>query len=195
MHVGFYRVEYISGLTKSLPFAHSGARHRIITRLLLLAFKGVTKAAMSDFQNMTLQQGVTHSHFLLVARQSGLTLPCSFFNINATMNNSKLPLLPSILHLHLPHSKSACKTTYVKQLRGYISALFHRSPRYDKMHVIDPKAPLANYRELTTGLLHPQSSILIQLCTGHIQLNHHHCNIGAAPTLMCPACDVKEETV
>ena len=113
----------------------------------------------------------------------------------ATQQHKFMRLLPSILHLHLLHRKSTCKTTYIKQLRGYISSLFHESLRYDKMHMVDPTAPSANYRELTTGLPCCQSSILIQLHAGHAQLNCHLHNIEAAPTPICLACNAKEETI
>ena len=113
----------------------------------------------------------------------------------ATQQCKIKPLLPSILCSHLPHSKYACKTTYIKQLKSHIISLFHESLKYDKMHAINPKAPSANYRELTTGLLCCQSIILIQLHTGHTQLNCHFHNIGVVPTPMCPAYNAKEETV
>ena len=61
------------------------------------------------------------------------------------------PSLPSILHFLLPHSKSACKTTHTRQLKENISSLFHKSPRYNKLHMINPKAPSSDYRELTMG--------------------------------------------
>ena len=92
------------------------------------------------------------------------------------------PTLPPILHSLLPHNKSARKTTYTKQRKKEQQALFHASPRYDKMHAIDPKAPSSDYREITTDLSRHQSSILIQLRTGHAQLNQHLHNIGATTT-------------
>ena len=105
------------------------------------------------------------------------------------------PSLPSILHSPLPHSKFAHKTTLTKQLREDINSLFHKSLRYNKIHTINPKALSSIYRELTTGLSWRQSSILIQLHTGHTQLNQHLYHIGAAPTPICLACNGKEETV
>ena len=61
--------------------------------------------------------------------------------------------------------------------------------------MIDPKVPSSDYRELTVGLKWPQYSILILLCTGHMQLNQHLYNIGTTAMPIGPACNRKEETV
>ena len=94
----------------------------------------------------------------------------------------------------LPSSYSPKKTTQVKQHKKDFSALYPKSLRYDEMNVIDPKTP-SDYRELTGGLMWHQSSILIQLCTCHVQLNQHLHNIGVVASLICPACNSKAETV
>ena len=103
------------------------------------------------------------------------------------------PSLPSILNSSLPHSKSTHKTIHTKQLKENISFLFQKSPSYNKLRTINPKAPSSNYKELTTGLPWCQSSILIQLCKGNSKLNQHLYNIGAVSTPICPACKRKEE--
>ena len=103
--------------------------------------------------------------------------------------------LPSIYHSPLPRSKSASKANFTRLLKKDAHALFQKSPRYNRIHGIDPKAPSPNYRILTEDLTRRQSSILMQLRTGHAQLNRHLYNIGATATPLCPACHRKEETV
>ena len=105
------------------------------------------------------------------------------------------PIMPAILRSPLPHSTTARKTAHAKQSKDILRALFQKSPRFDKIHVIDPKSPSLDYRELTSDLSCLQSSILIQLCTGHAQLNRHLHNIGAIAMPICPACNKKGETV
>ena len=105
------------------------------------------------------------------------------------------PIIPSILRLSLPHSKTACKTDFYKRIKEDASNNFRKSTRYDRMHTINPKAPSHDYRELMATLTRHQSSILMQLCTGHAQLNRHLYNIGATATPICPACNRQEETV
>ena len=104
-------------------------------------------------------------------------------------------IIPSILRLSLPHSKTAHKTNFYKQIKEDAGNNFQKSTRYDRMHVINPKAPSHNYRELTATLTQCQSSILMELCTGHTQLNRHLYNIGTTATPICPTCNRQEETV
>ena len=102
---------------------------------------------------------------------------------------------PDNLNSSLPSSYSARKTTQAKQHRKDLNLLYCKSPRYKRMHVIDLKAPSSDYRELIEGLMWHQLSILIQLCTGDVQLDWHLYNIGVAASPICPACNKKEETV
>ena len=105
------------------------------------------------------------------------------------------PIIPSILRLSLPHSKTACKTNFYKRIKEDASNNSSKFTRYDRMHAIDPKAPSHDYRELTATLTQHQSSILMQLHTGHAQLHRHLYNISATATPICPACNRQEETV
>ena len=100
-----------------------------------------------------------------------------------TQQGDLSPTLPTILHSPLPHSKTTCKTNLAKQLKEDARLLFQKSPRYNRINVLDPKAPSSNCSELTAGLTGRQS-ILMQLRTGHAQLNRHLHNIGATATPM-----------
>ena len=81
------------------------------------------------------------------------------------------PITPPILHSPLPHSKTAWKTNFSKRLKEEACINFQKSTRFDRIHVIIPKAPSHDYRGPTAGLMLCQSSILMQLCTRHAQLN------------------------
>ena len=113
----------------------------------------------------------------------------------AKLQSEPLPILPAILCSPLPHSTTTRKTVHAKQRKDILRALFQKSPRFDKIHAIDPKSPSSDYRELTSDLSCFQSSILIQLHTGHAQLNRHLHNIGAIATPILSMCNKKEETV
>ena len=70
----------------------------------------------------------------------------------AMQQGNTSPIIPSILQLSLPHSKTACKTDFYKRIKEATSNNFWKSTRYDRMHVIDPKAPSHDYRELMATL-------------------------------------------
>ena len=71
--------------------------------------------------------------------------------------------LPSIYHSPLPCSKTASKANFARLLKKDACALFQKSPRYNRIHTIDPKAPSSNYKIITEGLTQHQSRILMQL--------------------------------
>ncbi|KAF8585336.1 hypothetical protein K439DRAFT_1343770, partial [Ramaria rubella] len=47
----------------------------------------------------------------------------------------------------------------------------------------------------TSSIIQSNSSLFIQVCTGHIPLNHHLQWIGKADSSKCPHCLMKEETI
>ncbi|KLO06219.1 hypothetical protein SCHPADRAFT_838348 [Schizopora paradoxa] len=51
------------------------------------------------------------------------------------------------------------------------------------------------FLKLVAQLPRPQSSLLIQLRTGHAPLNQHLFRIGKVPSPLCPACKQHDETV
>ena len=60
--------------------------------------------------------------------------------------------LPSIYHSPLPCSKTASNANFAWLFKKDAHALFQKSLRYNRIHVIDPKAPLSDYRILTEDL-------------------------------------------
>ena len=103
--------------------------------------------------------------------------------------------LPEKLHTPLPSSRLALKMGHNKQVRPTVACLFTESLRYQRLHVINPKVPSANYCKIVGGLPWHQSSILIQLWMGHIQLQQHLHKIGSSTTSICLACHQHEETI
>jgi hypothetical protein len=69
------------------------------------------------------------------------------------------------------------------------------SPRYTRMAQIDDKLPSGKFHKTTAGLTRAQTSLLVQLRTGHIPLNKHLHRIKRSPTPLCPACKRADETV
>jgi hypothetical protein len=89
-------------------------------------------------------------------------------NLKAAEGNTDSPThrLPKVLRRRLPDSKSAIKQDLSKHLR-----------------------------ETVEWLPHKHTSLLIQLCTGHVPLNKHLYTIKCADSPVCSACEDAFETV
>ena len=61
-------------------------------------------------------------------------------------------------------------------------------PRANHLHLIDNSVPSKKYIQLIVGLDHRQASILFQLHTEHIRINHHLFCIHRSETQICPNC-------
>lgn len=83
----------------------------------------------------------------------------------------------------------------VTTLKRQASNLWTLSPRRAKLLKIDPGFSPKSYPRLTKNLSKPQTSLLTQLRTGHIGLNHHLNRIGRADSPRCPECNAPHETV
>ena len=70
-----------------------------------------------------------------------------------------------------------------------------KSKRYACLRAIDASVPSKQFQKLTANLTRKQASLLVQLRTGHVPLNHHLARIGAIKSPLCPACHEKEEIV
>ena len=103
--------------------------------------------------------------------------------------------LPTSLRTPLPTSSSASKREHIETIKREAAAYLAQSKRYPRLHALDATAPSARFRKLTAKLSRRQASLLVQLRTGHIPLNHHLARIGATETPTCPACHEREETV
>lgn len=102
--------------------------------------------------------------------------------------------LTPFLRKPLPISKSAAKQAFMKALKDKTKRMFKKSPRYGKVSRIDPSLPPATFRRDTAHLPRRNTSILIQLRTGHIALNRHLHRINRADSPECPSCHGASET-
>ena len=63
------------------------------------------------------------------------------------------------------------------------------------MRQVDPALPSSRFPKLVAPLARRNTSLLIQLRTGHVPLNHHLHTIVRADTQRCPGCGAAKETV
>jgi ribonuclease HI len=103
--------------------------------------------------------------------------------------------LPRMLRDILPHSKAAVKQAYASKLKERAAKHWKRSKRYSQMSKIDKSLPSNKFTKLTDKLSRNQSSMLLQLRTGHAPLNKHLHRIGSIESPTCPACEMEAETV
>lgn len=111
-------------------------------------------------------------------------------------DSSPVSQLPRFLtEKKLPGSVAACKQTFAETIKRKWEARWKESPRYAKMAKIDPKLPSPAFSKATAALSRAQSSVLIQLRTGHIGLNHHMKRIKKTQNDSCPNCAGIAETI
>ena len=95
----------------------------------------------------------------------------------------------------IPLSRAAEIQRFKKESRREAKELFAKSPRAKNSHNTDLSMPSAAFAKLTRKLMRRHTSLLVQLCTGHIVLNKHLSKIGKAITPTCTACRQVDETV
>ncbi|PBK82589.1 hypothetical protein ARMGADRAFT_946211 [Armillaria gallica] len=106
--------------------------------------------------------------------------------------------LPAPLCKSISHNKtSLLREHYAKQKRNADRA-WRKSPHFSRFHTIDSataQQAAHRYRKLATSLPHKITSILVQLHTGHIRLNHHLFNIHCVESPAWPKCSHPNESV
>jgi ribonuclease HI len=108
---------------------------------------------------------------------------------------SKAHNLPKYLTENLlPLSAMAVRQEYKRGLKKEWKRKWETSPRFLKLSQIDPPLLSNNFIHLTEGLWRTQASIIAQLHTGHIPLNHYLHRITKSNTPRCSSCNYKEET-
>jgi ribonuclease HI len=109
--------------------------------------------------------------------------------------SSRPELLPQEIRGILPVSRAAAKQEFEAGLKARAREEFETSPRCAKIRRIDTSAPSNKFRKATENIPRKHASLLIQLRTGHVALNHHLFRTKCAPSPKCPKCPNKDETV
>ena len=98
-------------------------------------------------------------------------------------------LLPKILCKPLPLSISAAKQDHNARIQNEWQRLWKRSLRYDHMATIDSSLPSRAFTKLMKHLGKKQSSLYVQLRTGHTPLNKHLYRFKCSDTPLCLQCN------
>jgi ribonuclease HI len=110
--------------------------------------------------------------------------------------SSEAKLLPPFMRKGLPASISALRQSFSSGLHKDWKNRWKKSPRFALHRQLDKKAPSKNFLKLVKGLDRRQASLLMQLRTGHIGLNHHLFRIRKSESPVCPHCrGITVETV
>jgi hypothetical protein len=96
--------------------------------------------------------------------------------------------LPNLLRSALPISISAAKEKFQVHLNRRWAKVWTNSPRKDKFAQIDPDFPFNKFRKKLFKLTRSQSSLIMQLRTGHIPLNFYLRRIGKIDSDKCIKC-------
>ena len=94
----------------------------------------------------------------------------------------------------LPLNKSALLQSSNKNLKLSITADFSSTARGMRLLTIDPSMPSGKFAALINSLPRRHASVLCQLRTGHVPLNHHLARIGKVDSPACPNCGANAET-
>jgi ribonuclease HI len=104
-------------------------------------------------------------------------------------DTSPIKELPVFLRRRtLPSSASASKQMYHSTLKSKWEAEWKLSSRYQRLTSIDPSIPSKRFLSATSLLMRNQTSLIIQLRSGHIPLNSHLFRIRKAASPYCPHC-------
>ena len=95
----------------------------------------------------------------------------------------------------LPHSKAALIQAFNSKLKLAIKTDFTSTERGKRLCRLDPAMPSNKFAALINNLPRRHASVLIQLRTGHIPLNHHLARIKKIDSPACPGCGARFETV
>ena len=104
--------------------------------------------------------------------------------------------LPQLLCRKLPLSISALRQENSDRLKRRWHRRWKNLERENLLRTIDNSAPSKKYLRLISGLDRRQASLLLQLHSGHIRLNHHLFHIRKSESPACPRCQgITVETV
>ena len=107
----------------------------------------------------------------------------------ATGSSSPPKDLPVLLRKPLPASLSALRQESKSKIQRHWARRWKTSPRCHHMSGIDKSVLSKKWMKLVKPLSHKQTSIIMQLHTGHIGLNKHLHRIKCSDSPHCPNCD------
>jgi ribonuclease HI len=111
-------------------------------------------------------------------------------------DSSDVKMLPPLLRKRLPLSISALRQENMAKLSKRWTRRWKSSARESLLKTIDNTAPSKKYLRLIKDLDRRQASLLFQLRSGHVGLNHHLFRIHRSETPSCPHCrGITVETV
>ena len=87
--------------------------------------------------------------------------------------HSQTSPLPKGLRNKLPYSVAAVRQAFQSKTKARILSDFAASPRFPKLHEIDPSVPSSGFRKMMEIHSRKINSIMTQLHTGHAPLNKH----------------------
>ena len=102
--------------------------------------------------------------------------------------SSSLEELPTILRKHLPTSASVAKQEFAETQKARWLETWKTLPCFARFQHIDTSFPFNKFRKISSVLSRSQSSLLIQLRTGHIPLNSYLHHIKKSATRHCTNC-------
>ena len=102
--------------------------------------------------------------------------------------SSEKASLPPLLRKRVLTSASAEKQAYHEELKGQWASRWEDSPRKPRFDKIDPNFPFNKFRKVGDQLNRAQSSMLVQVRTGHIPLNVRLHRMNKLGTDKCPNC-------
>ena len=108
---------------------------------------------------------------------------------------SAASLLPPMLTSLLPASIMVHKQAFTFSLHKECGETWKQSPQYSRLSKINHFFPSNKYRKLTRELSWAQSSIVMQLRSGHTPLNTYLHRISKLDQPTCMHCRTSEETV
>ena len=106
--------------------------------------------------------------------------------LEAQGQSSNTKSLPTLRCKHLLLSISALWQSHAATLKNRWRCRWKSSERESLLRSIDNSAPSKKYLHLISGLDRCQASLLFQLRSGHIALNHHLFCIHKSKTPSCP---------
>src|SRR6202040_3330321 len=96
--------------------------------------------------------------------------------------------LPSLLRKRLPLSISALRQENTVKLAKHWTRRWKSSARESRLGSINNTGPSKKFLRLIKVLDRRQASLLFELCSGHIGLNHPLFRICRSKTPSCPHC-------